>query len=103
MKCEVFHKEWNDNASIVAETITLLDLIEILRIKGREISARKFKIGFDNRNLHRRTMQEVIKLGVCAQEAGAEIMQMRRIMKEVTFDVDLVLAKGYEFSQGSHN
>ena len=70
--------------------------MEISRIKGREITAGKFKIGFDNRSLHRRIMQEVMKPSMFAQEAGAEITQMRRIMKEAPFEIDLVLAKRHK-------
>ena len=100
---ELYHKEWNDNINMVAETITLLDLIELLRIKGREITSGKIKIGFDNRSSHRRIIQEIMKPSICTQEAGAEIMQIRRIIKEVTFEIDLVLVKGYKSLRGSYN
>ena len=88
---------------MVAETITLLDLIELLRIKGREITSGKIEIGFDNRRSHRRIIQEIMKPSICAQEAGAEIMQIRRIIKEVTFEIDLVLVKGHKSPRGSYN
>ena len=50
----LFHKEWKHNTSIGAETIVLLDLLEIIEKEGRHITSSKIKIGFNNRIGHRK-------------------------------------------------
>ena len=46
---ETYHKEWQENSVIRAETIALLKLMEVLNKKGKHISHSQTQIGFDNK------------------------------------------------------
>jgi len=57
----LYHKEWMENTAKGAETITLLELIEVLGRKGKHITSRKIQIGFDNRTSYKKIMQALLK------------------------------------------
>ena len=50
-----------ENTAKGAETITLLELIEVLGRKGKHITSRKIQIGFDNRTSYKKIMQALLK------------------------------------------
>ena len=77
------------------ETITLLELLEILEQKGRYINYGKVIISFNNRLVHRRILQEVYKPNSFAQDVGAEIAQIRWLIKKIAFEIELELIRGY--------
>ena len=68
-----------------AEATTLLALIETVCKKGWEIETGKIAIGVDNRRVFRNATKDVAKLSEYAQDVGAEIAQIRKLMKEISF------------------
>ena len=52
---------------------------------------RSLKIGFDNRKAHKQIVKELKKYSQCTQDAGAEIVRIKEIMKELPFDIELIL------------
>jgi hypothetical protein len=45
----LYHKKWGNNTIVGAETITLLELFEVLWRKGKHINRGKIEIGFDKK------------------------------------------------------
>ena len=41
-------------------------------------------------------MEDVTKASTCTQDAGAEIAQIKVLMKRIKFDVELSLTKGHQ-------
>ena len=95
MKKLLYHKNWNLNTIVGAEAITLLELMEVLKRRARHIENGKITIGFDNRIAHQQMINEVVKPTMFANDAGAEIAQIRDIMKEIKFEVKLQLVRGH--------
>ena len=91
----LYHKEWMENTAKGAETITLLELIEVLGRKGKHITSRKIEIGFDNRNSYKKITQALLKPSEYTQDSGAAIARIKTIIKEVSFNIELVLAKDH--------
>ena len=91
----LYHKEWMDNTSKGAETITLLELIEVIGSKGKHITSRKIQIGFDNRTSYKKITQALSKPSEYTQDSGAAIARIKKIMKEAPFEIELVLVKGH--------
>ena len=69
----IYHKNWIGNTIIEAETITLLELIELIERRGRYITRGKLLIGFDNHIVYRDIIKKVLKPNSYAKDAGAEI------------------------------
>ena len=92
----IYHKEWKDNTCKGAEAITLLELIEVIVTKGKHIPTGKIKIGFDNRLAYRKIVNAILKPSTYAQDSGAEISRIKTLLKEVSFEIELVLVKGHE-------
>ena len=84
-----------ENTSKGAEMITLLELIEVIGNKGKHITSGKIKIGFDNRTSYKKITQALLKPSEYTQDSGAAIVRIKTIMKEVSFDIELVLVKGH--------
>ena len=53
------HNDWRENPLGVVEAIVLLELIMILKKKGREIRRGKIIIGIDNKHAHKKISKEV--------------------------------------------
>ena len=49
----MYHKNWESNTAIGAETIMLLELMEVLLRKGKHIRHGKIRIGFYNRKAYK--------------------------------------------------
>ena len=69
----IHHKNLIGNTIIGAETITLLELIEVIERKGRHITRGKLLIGFDNRIAYRDIVKKVLKPNSYTKDVGAEI------------------------------
>ena len=92
----VYHKEWDDSTVIGAEAITLLEFIALLEKKGREIQRGKIQIGLDNRYVHWKIVEDVAKPSMGSQDSGAEIVQIRRLIRKITFEIEFVLVRGHK-------
>jgi len=90
------HKKWGNNTIIGAETITLLELFEVLWRKGKHINRGKIEIGFDNKKAYKEIKTTLRKYTKYAQDAGAEITRIKEIMQELKFDVEIKLITRYK-------
>ena len=48
----LYHKNWSENTRIRVEAITLLELLEVVKRKGRNISSGRLTIGLANSKVH---------------------------------------------------
>ena len=99
----MYHKQWQDNTVVGAESIVLLELMEILERKGRHIDYGKVQIGFDNRIAYRKIVEQITKASIFAQDAGAEIAQIKALMRKIKFEVEITLVKGHEKTVPPYN
>ena len=76
---------------IGAETITLLELLEVLWRKGKHINRGKIQIGFDNKKAYKEIITTLRKYTKYAEDAGAEISRIKEIIRELKFDVEIKL------------
>ena len=95
-KNSMHHKQWQNNTSAGAEAVVLLELMEILERKGRHISQGKTQIGFDNRIVHKKIVENIAKASIFAQDAGAEIAQIKSLKDKIKFEIELLLVRGHE-------
>ena len=84
-------KCWNENAIVGAETITLLELMEVIAKRGKGVRYRKLIIGFDNRTAHNGIVKEILKPTVCAKDGGAVILKIKSLKNEIEFDIEFKL------------
>ena len=77
-----------DNISKGAETIALLELIEVLGSKGKHITSGKIQIGFDNRTSYKKITQALLKPSEYTQDSGAVIARIKTIINETQFDIE---------------
>ena len=91
LRNQLYHKEQNDNTLGFAEVIVLLELITVLEQRGRQIRNSKVKIGFDNRKHHCKIVYSLKKSNVYAQEAGAEIAMIKKLLNKIQFEVEIIL------------
>ena len=87
----LYHKKGGNNTIIGAETITLLELFEVLWRKGKHINRGKIEIGFDNKKAYKEIKTTLRKYTKYAQDAGAEITRTKEIIRDLKFDVELKL------------
>ena len=99
---ELYHKRWGDNTPGVAEFLVLLELITVIERRGRHISNGKITIGFDNKKHHRNIVNEVNKSNVYALEAGAEISEIKRKLRKIKFEVQIIWNRGHEVKIGTY-
>ena len=78
-----FFKEWKHNTAIGAETIVLLDLLEVMERKGRHTTSAKIKIGFDNRIACRKIVSKIAKASMLSQDSIAEIAKIQEILSKI--------------------
>jgi len=84
---------WNTPKS--AEAITLLKLAEIIERKGRMIDFGIIEISIDNRDVDRKIISNIKKSNHLVQDRGVEILQLRRLLKKIKFEVQFKLIPGY--------
>ena len=84
------------NSRIGAETITLLELKEVLNKKGQHISHGKIKVAYDNRQLHKKIIHQTCKPSIFIQDSGVEISRIKQIVNNIPFKVKLTLDKGHK-------
>ena len=92
---EVYHKNRNKNTIGGAKVIVLLELLQVLERKGCHINQGIVKISFDNRVNHRKLVEDIIKVSIYIQDAGAEKAQIVRVIKKIKFKIDIQLIRGY--------
>ena len=91
----LYHKNWQDNTCVGAEAIVLLELMEVIKRKGQNICSRLITIGVDNRKVYHKVIEDILKPSIHVQDAGAEIVQIWRIISKINFTVDFKLVKGH--------
>ena len=64
------------NTIVGAEAITLLELMEVLKKRGKHIEHGKVMIGFNNKIAHQRIINEVTNPMMFANDTGAKIAQI---------------------------
>ena len=57
----LYHKDWRENTSGAAEVIVLLELITVIKKKGRNISGGKIIIGVDYKRAYKKIIDEIRK------------------------------------------
>ena len=62
--------------------IVLFELIIVIERRGCYINHRKITIGFDNRRHHQNIVNKLNKLNIYVIEAGAEILEIEKKIKE---------------------
>ena len=62
-------------------------------MKGRHIRYRKIRICFNNSKGYRKITEKMHKLNIFAQEAGAEIAMIKRILQKIKFKGEIYLKK----------
>jgi hypothetical protein len=90
----IYHKQWEDNSSGIAEVMVLLELLEVIEQKGRHIEEGRIVIGFDNRQAYRKIMSPIKRINVYAQESGSEIARIKELLTRIKFEVKIMLIKG---------
>ena len=83
------NKKWEDNTSGVAEVIVSVELITVLKRRGKNITNGKIRIRFDNKKHYRNIVEGIKKSNVCAQEARAEIATIKKMLNEIQFEVEI--------------
>ena len=68
--------------------------------KRRNINRGKIEVALDNSKFHRGIANDIVKLCKHAQDAGAEVAQMRRLLKNIRFEVDFKLVRGRKTPRG---
>jgi len=76
----LYHKQWNNNSSGVAEVLVLLELLEVMEYKGQHIEEGKISIGFDHRQAYKKIVSQIKRNNVYAQESGAEISCIKDLL-----------------------
>jgi len=97
----LYHKNWKKNTAKGAEAITLLELISVLKHRGRDIESGKLSIAVDNRKVYRGITEQIKKASTHTQDAGVEIAQIRRLLKEIKFEINFKLVRGYRAPTGT--
>ena len=97
-KHELYHKEWIDNNSGVAEAIVLLQLLEHIEEKGRHINEGAIRIGFDLRKAHKKIINDIKRSNEYALESGAEISRIKYLLDKIKFEVRIMLVRGKDNS-----
>ena len=78
------------------ETITLLELIEVIEKRGRHITRGKLLIDFDNYIAYRDIVKMVLTPNSYAKDAGVEIAQIRSLISKISFEIEIKLIKGHQ-------
>ena len=88
----LFHKSWSNNTVKGAEAIMLLELVTVLYKRSKSIALAKTTIAVDNWKKHRGLVDETCKVSYFFQDAGAEIAQIRKLVKETQYKIEFELA-----------
>ena len=78
---DLHHKLWEHNSSGLAEVIALLELLTVLKKRGRNMNNGEIAIGADYRRTHRKILESIRKSNEHAQESGAEIAKKKSARK----------------------
>ena len=93
MNNALYHKNWRVNANKGAEAITLLDLLSVLEQKEKSVSSGKVIAVVDNSKVCRSIISNIAKPRDYT-DVGAEIAQMKRLLKKMRFEVEFKLVRG---------
>ena len=94
------HKEWDKSTIVGAEAIVLLDLLAMLEKKGRNANSGKVIAGLDNKKVCRGIVQDFKRNSEGTKDAGAEIIEMKNIVKRIKFDIEFKLVRGHSPALG---
>ena len=90
------HKVQNASCENLAlASIVLLELIIVLKMKGKNIEDRKVTIGLDNRKVCRGIVEEIHKISENARDVRTEIVEIKEILKRIKFEVEFKLTLGH--------
>jgi len=89
----IYHKDWKQNTIVGAEAITLLELLEVISKKCRNVRRGTIKIGFDNAKAYNNIVKNLNKPTQYAQDAGAEIARIKELIKDIAVRIELKLIK----------
>ena len=95
MSHEVCAKEWNFNTSKTAEAVILLGLIATLRAKVRNTNQGKVDVHMDNKEIWKRINTTTRVANHFNQDSAAEIIAIKKLMKEAHLDIMLTREKGH--------
>ena len=79
----------------------LLELIEVIEKKSRHINQGKITIGFDYRKSHNKIIKDIKKTSDYVQEAGAEIVMIKKEIKKIKFEVEIKHIKSHAKDAGT--
>ena len=71
-------------------------MLVVIERTERETSERKLMIGLNIRKACRRLKCKINKLSISTQHTGAEIVRMRKILKNEKFCIEFKLVRGNE-------
>ena len=71
----------------------LLELIIVLNKRGCDVSNRKVTIAIDNSKMRNGVTNVTLKASTHSQDAGAEIAQIQRLLREIKFSIEFKLAR----------
>ena len=74
----------------------LLELLEVIEAKGRQIDEGKICIGFDCRKAYKKIMSHLRRTNDYAQESGAEISRIKELLQRIKFEVEIKLVRGHQ-------
>ena len=61
--------------------------------RSRNITLGKITIRIDNSKVYKRLVNEICKASYFLQDAGAEIVQIRKLVSEIKYDIEFRLVK----------
>ena len=96
----LYHKAWRNNTIKGAEAIVLLELVMVLHKRGRNVTQGKICVSIDNKKVFDGVTKTIVKASTYTQDAGAEIAQIRRLVKEMKFQIEFKLVK---IKKGTHS
>ena len=84
-----------NNTPEAAEAIVLLELVEVLERRGRHVEEGKITIGIENRKECDKLVNIIRKTSDHAQNAGAEIAQIKKVTNKIKHEIKIKLVKGH--------
>ena len=81
--------------------LVLLELIKVIEKKSRHINQGKIIIGFDHRKSHNKIIKDMKNTSDYVQEAGTEIVMIKKEIKKIEFKIEITYIKSYTKDAGT--
>ena len=78
-----------------AEVIVLLDLIEVLKRKGRHIESGLVEISADSREVCKKLIKKIVKTNNIVQDGRTEIAQIIKLLLSIKLNIKFKLIPGH--------